>query len=63
MRNFYWYKSPLPIIVAEQSKARTTFALSNAGVVGSNPNRGMDVCVHLFCVRVVLCVGSGLAMV
>jgi hypothetical protein len=30
-------------------------------VMGSNPTRGMDVCVCLFCVCVVLCVGSGLA--
>jgi hypothetical protein len=28
--------------------------------VGSNPTRGMDVCLRLFCVFVVLCVGSGL---
>jgi hypothetical protein len=27
----------------------------------SNPTRGMDVCVRLFCVRVALCVGSALA--
>jgi hypothetical protein len=30
-------------------------------VMGSNPNQGMDVCVRLFCVWVVLCVGWGLA--
>jgi hypothetical protein len=30
--------------------------------VGSNPIRGMDVCVRLFCVRVVLYVGNGLSM-
>jgi hypothetical protein len=29
-------------------------ASSNAGIVGSNPNQDMDVCVRLFCVRVVL---------
>jgi hypothetical protein len=29
--------------------------------VGSNPTRGMDVCVRLFCIFVVLCIGSGLA--
>jgi hypothetical protein len=34
--------------------------LSNTWIVGSNPTRGMDVCVHLFCVYVVLCVGSDL---
>jgi hypothetical protein len=31
--------------------------------VGSNPIQGMDVCVRLFCLCVVLCVGSGLAKV
>jgi hypothetical protein len=29
--------------------------------MGSNPTQGMDVCVRLFCVCAVLCVGSGLA--
>jgi hypothetical protein len=33
----------------------------NTGVRGSNPTRGMDVCVRLFSVFVVLCVGSVLA--
>jgi hypothetical protein len=33
---------------------------SNAGIVGSNPATGMDVYVCLFCVCVVLCVGSNL---
>jgi hypothetical protein len=28
--------------------------------VDSNPTQSMDVCVRLFCVCVVLCVGSGL---
>jgi hypothetical protein len=32
------------------------FARSNVGIVGSNPTRGIDVCLRLFCV----CVGSGL---
>jgi hypothetical protein len=31
------------------------------GFVVSNPTRYIDVCVRLFCVCVVLCVGSGLA--
>jgi hypothetical protein len=35
---------------------------SNTGIVGSNSTRGMDVCVHLFCVCVVLCVGSSLGL-
>jgi hypothetical protein len=51
-----------PTTVVARSKARTVFATSNAGSVGSNPTRSMDVCVRLFCVCVVLCVGSGLAM-
>jgi hypothetical protein len=34
---------------------------SNTGVMISNPTRGMGLCVRLFCVCVVLCVGSGLA--
>jgi hypothetical protein len=32
----------------------------NTGTVASNPTRGMDVCMPLFCVCAVLCVGSGL---
>jgi hypothetical protein len=51
----------LPIAAASQSKARIFLARSNTGVVGSNPTGGMDVCVRLFCVCVVLCLGSGLA--
>jgi hypothetical protein len=31
------------------------FARSNTGIVGSNPTHGMDVCLRLFCVCVVLC--------
>jgi hypothetical protein len=39
------------------SKAWIVFARSDAGIVGSNPTRCMDVCVcvRLFCVCVVLC--------
>jgi hypothetical protein len=51
---------PLPITVTARSKARIVFARSNTGIVGSNPTQNMDVCVRLFCVCVVLCVGSGL---
>jgi hypothetical protein len=40
---------------------RAVFALSNTGIVGSNPTGGMDVCLRLLCVCVVLCVGTGLA--
>jgi hypothetical protein len=40
----------------------SSLARSNAGIVGSNPTQGMDVCVCVYSVCVVLCVGSGLAM-
>jgi hypothetical protein len=50
-----------PIAVSARSKAWTVFLRLNPAIVGSNPTRGMDVCVCLFCVCVVLCVGSGLA--
>jgi hypothetical protein len=46
------------VTVAARSKAWTVFVRWNTAIVGSNPNRGMDVCVCLFCVYV-LCVGSG----
>jgi hypothetical protein len=36
------------------------FDLSNAGIVGSNPTQGMDVCVCVYSVFVLSCVGSGL---
>jgi hypothetical protein len=45
-----------------RSQARTIVSRSNIGVVGSNHTRGIDVCVRLFCVCAVLCVGSGLAI-
>jgi hypothetical protein len=32
-----------PVTVAEQSKACTVFARSEAGIVVSNPTQGMDV--------------------
>jgi hypothetical protein len=36
----------MPITAAARSKACTVFARSNAGIVGSNPIQGMDVCVR-----------------
>jgi hypothetical protein len=51
----------LPITVDARSKAWTVFARSNAGIVGSNPTQCMNVCVRLFYICVVLCLGSGLA--
>jgi hypothetical protein len=50
-----------PVTVAALSKAWIVFARSDTGIVGSNPTQGMAVCVRLFCVCVVLCLGSGLA--
>jgi hypothetical protein len=50
-----------PITVVTRPKAWTVFARSNTGIVGSNPTSGTDVWVRLFCVRAVLCGGSGLA--
>jgi hypothetical protein len=47
--------------MAARFKIWTAFDRTNTGIVGWNPTRGMDVCVRLFCVCVVLCVGSGLA--
>jgi hypothetical protein len=47
--------------MAAPYKPWSVFARFNAGVVGSNPARGMDVCVRLFCVCAVLWVGKGLA--
>jgi hypothetical protein len=50
---FYWFhlrsENKIQITTAAGSNARTVFARSNAGIVGSNPIRGMDVCVRLFC--------------
>jgi hypothetical protein len=48
-----------PVTVAARSKAWNVFARLNTGIVGSNPARGMDVCVYS--VFVLSCVSSGLA--
>jgi hypothetical protein len=45
----------MPITVAAWSKAWTVFARSNAGIVGSNPTQGIDVCVRLFCLCCSVC--------
>jgi hypothetical protein len=59
-RFYVCYSTETTITGAARSKAWTVFARSNTGLVGSNPTEGMYVCVRLFCVFVVLCVGSGL---
>jgi hypothetical protein len=33
----------MPVTVAERSKTCTAFVRSEAGIVGLNPNQGMDV--------------------
>jgi hypothetical protein len=42
--------------VAARSKAWVDFARSNTGVVGSNPNQDIDVCVCVYSVFVLSCV-------
>jgi hypothetical protein len=50
----------MPMTVAVLYRAWIFFASSKAGIVGSNLTQGMVVCVRLFCVCVVLYIGSGL---
>jgi hypothetical protein len=45
-----------PITVAARSKPWTVVARSNAGIVGSNPTWGMDVCMCVYSVFVLSCV-------
>jgi hypothetical protein len=40
------------ITVTAQSEAWTAFACSNAGIVGSKPTQGLDVCVCVYSVFV-----------
>jgi hypothetical protein len=42
------------------NEGRTAFGPSNAGIVGLNPTKVMNVCVRLLCAYVVLCVGRDL---
>jgi hypothetical protein len=53
-----------PVTVVECSKAWTLLARSDAGIVGSDPTRGMDVYVNMYVYSmfVLSCVGRGLAM-
>jgi hypothetical protein len=50
-----------PITVAARSEAWLVFARWNAGVMSSNPTRDTDLCLRLFFVCLVLCVGRGFA--
>jgi hypothetical protein len=49
------------VIKNNNNNAWIVFARWNAGIVGSNLTQRMDAYVNLFCICVVLCVGSGLA--
>jgi hypothetical protein len=40
------------MVVAALSEVRNVFSRWNSGVVGSNPARGMDGCLLLFCVYI-----------
>jgi hypothetical protein len=59
LRNLYYFISSnnnmMPIAVADWPKAWTVLACSNGGVVGSNPTRGMNVCVCVHSDCVFLC--------
>jgi hypothetical protein len=51
-RKFSPYKLKMPVTVAERSKACTVFTNSEAGIVDSNPTKGMDslyVYVFILC--------------
>jgi hypothetical protein len=54
-RNYAYLITGLPITVAARFKAWTVFARSNAGILGSNPTQGMDVCVCVYSVFVLFC--------
>jgi hypothetical protein len=49
------------ITVATRSEARSVFSRLNAGVLGTNPTRGINTCVNVFCVYDVLCIDNGVA--
>jgi hypothetical protein len=50
--NIFIHGSKLPVSIAARSKASTVFGRSNIGIAGSNPARGMDVCL---CFSVLCC--------
>jgi hypothetical protein len=54
----------LPVTVGSWSKAWTISNRLDAGIVGSNPTRGMNVyvCVYVYSMFLLSCVGRGLAM-
>jgi hypothetical protein len=54
----------MPLTVAEWSETWTVLACLDAGIVGSNPIRGMDVYVYVYVYSmfVLSCVDRGLEM-
>jgi hypothetical protein len=50
---FLYFKVMAVIVLDAGHSGRAVFARSNTGIVGSNPARGMDACLRLFCVCVV----------
>jgi hypothetical protein len=61
---FYEYTNLKPVTVPEWSKAWIILARFDAGIVGSNSTRGMDVYVYVYfySMFVLSYVGRGLAM-
>jgi hypothetical protein len=50
-------KCRMPVTEVARSEAWTVFARSNAGIVGSNPTQGMDICIMcVYSVFVLSCV-------
>jgi hypothetical protein len=49
------YFKPGSISVAASSKTQNIFSLCDTGIFGSNPIRGMDVCLGVFSISVALC--------
>jgi hypothetical protein len=41
--------------MAARSKTWTVFALSNTDIMGSNPTRGMDICIWVYSLIVFFC--------
>jgi hypothetical protein len=53
---FYVVRQYPSITVAVRSKECTVFARSETGIVGSNPNQGMDASMCVYSVFVLFCV-------
>ena len=55
--NYYYYCALVHILitVAARSGAWAVFTRLSTGILGLRPARGIDICVRLFCVYVLLC--------